>query len=147
MPSWAVMVTWLPLTEPCSETSLASPAFRSAAAFRPLMAIATVTCSPLLRPANSACNVAPACAAVVPEACAAGVPEARAAVLPGLATRVLAQRKITASTTTAPSVTRGPRLVILLSPPTLRARAHVPLTLTCPIMPGSRGDGHDRRQH
>ena len=78
------------------------------------MAIASVTWSPLLRPAYRACSGA---AAVVDGATAAvdadaDADAAGAAVLPGLATRVLAHRKITARTTTQASVIKGPRLLI-----------------------------------
>lgn len=134
IPFWAVMVIRLPLTEPCIDTSLARPAFRSAAAILPLTAIATVTWSPLLRPAYSACSAIPAGVdrADVDGAHVAwaDVAEAGAAALPGFVTRISAQRKITASTNTAPSVMRGPRLVTVPSPDS-RAGACVAASLTC----------------
>src|SRR5580704_19113053 len=160
-PFWPVRVTWLPCTEPCSDTSLARPAFRSAAALRPLTAIATVTWSPLLRPAYRACSTTPA---DVAEADVAGAPVLAGTVLAGLATSVLAQRKITANTPTAPSVTRGPRLV-MRPPPTPRSgpvapradqhqscpvRAATAMTAgnirVTPVVPGPRGRGPSARK-
>src|SRR5580704_3941150 len=161
IPFWAVIVIWPPVTEPCSDTSLARPAFRSAAALRPLTAIATVTWSPLLRPAYRACSTTPADAA---EADVAGAPVLAGTVLAGLATSVLAQRKISANTTTAPSVTRGPRLV-MRPPPTPRSgpvapradqhqscpvRAVTAMTAgnirVTPVVPGPRGRGPSARK-
>ena len=70
------------------------------------MAIATVTWSPLLRPAYRACDGA------ADAVDAAGTAGTDAVAFSGLATWVLARRNITASTITEPSVIRGPRLLI-----------------------------------
>src|SRR5580658_8570709 len=90
VPLELVKLTRSPLTEPCSDTSLARPAFRSAAAFLPLMAIASVTWSPLLRPAYRACSGAEVAPAGKDVAVAVGVGVGVApGVPPGLAATAL----------------------------------------------------------
>ena len=113
-PFWLVRVTWLPCTEPCSDTSLAWPEFRSAAALRPLTAIATVTWSPLLRPAYRACSGAAVAVAGADEVAGADdvAGTAAAVLVADFPATVLAHRKTTAKITTEPSVIRGPRLLI-----------------------------------
>jgi hypothetical protein len=84
---------------------------------RPLTAIATVTWSPLLRPAYRACRGAAGADDVAGTADdAAGTADdagtAAEVLVADFPATVLAHRKITAKITTEPSVIRGPRLFI-----------------------------------